>query len=530
MHKTKLRLWLPFSSKSRSETLIRSIFTEFTRSDEIENLRNLRRQICELEMRAQSVEVSKNVKRLILVNRVQQRKINLLLTSFAFSRSFSYAKMTNSKLWYPLPKDWISCIEEGGYPVNRCISRVMYFLTCSFLFHKNILRFNKSIFSKATFLRSEFFENDSWLQNAKESVLVGIYSRSVLRQDLKSSFENFGNWLKVNSTKLGISESNCNLHMSGDTKQDFRFISRFVFNYSILKDLLTLSMKEYLEVSTFIDISEIQLKRRMQAHLENPSEYLGKVIIFNNSQKNSLPIWTEDLQALGARVCLMFYSTESEVRFLSGRPPQIEYWGLAQWPEIWCVDKTQKSELLSLDLVSTNNIKVIGYPWWSDDDYVPVSSKKKTLIYFSLEPHISDFSLTPSYSYGFGDPNMAVMTLLDILELSQELGFHVRHKVKRHLNSERFPVYANALEEFQTRFADNYELINPKVASSRLMSSGEMVISDPFTTTGEEAFQKGLPSIYYSSKSDFPDCASRMENSRLIRSREELRFWLKNNL
>jgi polysaccharide biosynthesis PFTS motif protein len=251
--------------------------------------------------------------------------------------------------------------------------------------------------------------------------------------------------------------------MSGDTKQDFRFISRFVF--------------------TFIDISEIQLKRRMQAHLENPSEYLGKVIIFNNSQKNSLPIWTEDLQALGARVCLMFYSTESEVRFLSGRPPQIEYWGLAQWPEIWCVDKTQKSELLSLDLVSTNNIKVIGYPWWSDDDYVPVSSKKKTLIYFSLEPHISDFSLTPSYSYGFGDPNMAVMTLLDILELSQELGFHVRHKVKRHLNSERFPVYANALEEFQTRFDK---------------SKGSIISSDELRRDGD------FRSVYHNRRRSFP--------------------------
>jgi hypothetical protein len=138
--------------------------------------------------------------------------------------------MTNSKLWYPLPKDWISCIEEGGYPVNRVISRSMYFLTCSFLFYRNILRFNQSFFSKTTFLKSEFFEDDSWLQNAKDSVLVGVHSKSVLRQDLKSSFENFGNWLKVNSTKLGISESNCNLHIPGDSKQDFRVISRIVFN------------------------------------------------------------------------------------------------------------------------------------------------------------------------------------------------------------------------------------------------------------------------------------------------------------
>jgi hypothetical protein len=121
----------------------------------------------------------------------------------------------------------------------------------------------------------------------------------------------------------------------------------------MLKDMITLSMKQFLDVFTFINISEIQLKRRIQAHFENPSEYLGKVVIFNNSQKNSLPIWTQDLQTLGARVCLMFYSTESEVCFLSGRNPQMEYWGLAQWPEIWCVDEPQKSELLSLDLASS---------------------------------------------------------------------------------------------------------------------------------------------------------------------------------
>ena len=529
MPKTRLRFWLPFSSKSKSESFMRSVFTDFTHSEELENLRILRRKLSALEMNSLSAEVGKDAKRLLLVNRVSQRRTQLFLSSFAFSRSFSYAKVTNSKLWYPLPKKWISCIEEGGYPVNRVISRFMYLLLCIFLFNKNILRVCKSIFSRTTFFRSEFFSSDSWLHNTKDSVLVGINLKAVLRQDLGHSFENFGNWLKNNSSKLGISDLHSGLHIPEESKQKFGIIPRALVNYSILKDLRFLSVREFIEIFTFIDVSEFQLKRRIHINLESSNNLLGRVIIFNNSQKNNLPIWAEDLRSLGARVCLMFYSTESEVPFLSGRTPLMEYWGLAKWPEIWCVDQTQKSDLQSLGLVSTSNIQLIGYPCWSDDEYVPISTKKKTIIYFSLEPHISDFSLSPSYSYDFGDPNMAVVTLLDILELSQEFGFHVRHKVKRHLTTERFPVYANALRDFQTRFAQNYELVNPHVSPSRLMNLGNIVISDPFTTTGEEAFQKGLPSVYYAGHGNFPICASKVENSRLIKSREELRSWLKNN-
>jgi polysaccharide biosynthesis PFTS motif protein len=528
---------LPFYSKSSQEPLLRENFLTFAQSDELEKIRNLRREICELERYSISSCTQGKEVGISFMTRAKQRRVSLLLTSFAFSRSFSYAKVTKSKLWYPLPKNWIPIVEKNGYSVNKLVSGCMYTLTCTYLFSRNMLNLIKSFISQEHLLYSEFFSNDQWLTDDR-AVLIGINKLEVLRQDKGGSFKNFGNWLLANSKKLGIANTQSHLYLPEmhipesvtKTGQFHKPMSRIKLIFALFRNLRQNSLKELVAILEFIDVSELLLYQRIQEGFGVHCNFESKLLIFNNSQKNYKPIWVDLMQDLGARVCLMFYSTETEPMYLSGRIPPIEFWGLAQWPEYWFVDEWQRSRFLSLELATIEKECIIGYPWWSDNEMEFVLTNSKIITLFSLEPHQSDYSLVPNYTYGFGDPNLSVSSLQNILEMCQEYGILLRHKVKRTLNSERFPIYSQSLQEFKNRFSDNYEIIDSTTSPSRLIESSDLVISNPYTTTGVEAYQKGKPSIFYINSTIFPDNPAGFDQVELLRNKFELRSWLEENL
>jgi polysaccharide biosynthesis PFTS motif protein len=530
----RLRLGFVSSNYSAENTGLRRHFLRFAKTHELENLRNMRREICELEKKENDSSEIDDPLHIAYKVRVSQRQVNLLLTSQAFSQSFCHAKETDSSLWYPLPRRWVPLVEKHGYRVNRVMSYSMYSLVCMYLLFRNLFLALKMVISKPQFFQSEFIENLNRIEDER-TFMVGISDNDVIEQNNIPHFKNFGNWIATNSEKLKLNSAQSKLYFPGESNQSRtsilfpKFKDRFGTCGQALSSLPRSSFMEFLEIISWISYIEILTSWCIRTNVILKKGTGDKVLIFNNSQKNDKPIWAELLDQAGARVCLMFYSTEMEPTFLSSRNPPIEYWGLAKWNEYWFVDALQRDRFRGLNYLSEAKELIVGYPWWSDNNYKLSNARKKVVTFFSLEPHRSDFSLAPNYSYGFGDPQQAIKTLKDILEICEEFGYVLRHKVKRHLTSERYPEYTEAIESFKLHFSDVYESTDPKTSVSRLIDSSDFVISSPFTTTGEEACQVGKPSIYYVHDIEFPINTISLSEVGLKRDKVSLREWLQNN-
>lgn len=533
----ELRIGLQLSNHSFQNSFVRAHFLQSMKTNDLENLRNLRREISQFEKKSLNSSESRNNPRTSYIFRIKQRRIDLLLMTPAFARSFTYTSVSNKNLWYPLHPNWVPIVQRHGYSVSKKISASVYFLLSTFLFFKNLFLSFNMLVSKEKFIDSEFIKN---LRGVKDNrtFLVGIGDYSVLQQSDNLHFKNLGNWIKINAKKLDLTDLESDLHVpfgvaSLDTlllEETTVVIKRLNASLGALLSLPRSSFREFVEILSWINFNEIMTNWYLSSSRFLKVIPSHKVIIFNNSQKNNRPIWADQLENLGVRVCLMFYSIEEEPNYLSSGTPPLELWGLASWSEIWFVDSQQQSRFQDLKLTMAPKELIIGYPWWSDSNVKLTKENRSVVTFFSLEPHRSDFTLMPNYSYDFGDPQQAITALKNVLEICQDLGLTLRHKVKRNLSSERFPEYAEAIQSFKLNYSDVYEVIDPKTSVFRMIESSDIVISNPFTTTGMEASLAGKPSIYYVENMEFPDKLSCSGQVELIRDKDRLREWLESEL
>ena len=530
-----VKLLVPFLDLHSCESLIQDGHRKICESNKLEEIRKARKEIAEYENSKNSSSAKESFNKFYttteVLDRISQRKINLLITGIKFTKALSISSGTKTKVWYPMPKPWIKIACENGILINRGISTIMYLIIKVALYFKA----SREIFvvnsSSSSFQKSEYFQDQQWLNN--KIVVVGENPYTTQSEGANHhELENFGNWLKKS---LGLAKtlkfnsfeqqniSEWVLAQVGEHEIEVSLVKRLIILTQALRLFYLRKLRIGLSLYLFLSYSEIVSVLRVLDLVTQPP---GKIVIFNNSHGISKPLWANLYQRKGARVCLVFYSAEDEPLFLSGSVATNDFWQLSRWEEYWVIDDTQRKNILNLLGDHKMNLYVVGVPWWSDNGKPLEITESKSVAFFDFEPHIGHFGLTTYNSYGYQDPKQCAELVERIVAECAKMGIMVWHKPKREIGSRRHSQYADMLQVLLQKYPHNYRLMPSQISPSRLIRESAGCISVAFTSTAIIARDLGIPSVYFSNSNRMPGNHSRESSIPFMNSADELRTWL----
>lgn len=208
------------------------------------------------------------------------------------------------------------------------------------------------------------------------------------------------------------------------------------------------------------------------------------------------PMWTYEVERLGANVCLYFYSTYDQPKLESGYEPQRFEWGPANWPRYIVWDEWQAS-ILKRDLSNAIQVMHSGPVYFSDSGRELSTIPKRAVAVFDIHPYraavhygistLSEcLSKHPDYHHRF---------LIDVAEAISACGANMVLKGKRDMGNAADKRYKRIIDALQ---AEEKVLIVPSdVSAMRVIAGCCAGISVPFTSTAIYLRELGLPSAYY---------------------------------
>ena len=534
-----VKLLVPFLDLHSCESLIQDGHRKICESNKLEEIRKTRKEIAEYENSKNSSSAKESFNKFYttteVLDRISQKKINLLITGNKFTKALSISSSTKTKVWYPMPKPWIKIAGENGISMNRRISTIMYLIIKIALYLKASRELVVVNSSSSSFQKSEYFQDQQWLNN--KIVVVGENPYMTQSEGANHhELEDFRNWLKkrsglaktVNFNSLerqNISE--WVLAQVGKHEIEVSLVKRLIILTQALKLFYLRKLRIGPSLYLFLNYSEIVSVLRV---LDSVTQPPGKIVIFNNSHGISKPLWANLYERMGIRVCLIFYSIEEEPHFLSGSAATNELWQLSRWKECWVIDEIQRINTLNPLNQGIVRSYIVGVPWWTDTDISIEFTKLKSVAIFDFEPHVGHFGLTTYNSFDYQDPAKLSDLLRGIVEECAQLGLLVRHKPKRDIGSRRHKLYKETLEGLQTKYPNNYLLIDSRIAPSRLIYQSDACISVAFTTTSITASQMNKPSAFYTMSVGIPDKHPRESTIPLFNTQFTLRAWLSKQL
>ena len=262
------------------------------------------------------------------------------------------------------------------------------------------------------------------------------------------------------------------------------------------------------------------------AHIDlHDGKDLPEAYYFNNSRLFR-PLWTYLAEAKGVDVVYYFYSTNiSPICPVDLKSPPFSAYALLDWP-ICLVWTDEQRRLLQASSVASR-FEVVGPVWTSDSDCLPLDLSARSIAVFDVTPfRLLRYSLL-SQHYDYYVPDVVNAFLGDIVDLAEEFGVDVYHKVKRDIGRLRHPSYSRRLRALESRLA--YHVVPASIAATRLISRVGAVISLPFTSTAIAAKFQSVESIYYDPSGMLASSRSFHDGVPLFVSKVDLREWFFEN-
>ena len=251
----------------------------------------------------------------------------------------------------------------------------------------------------------------------------------------------------------------------------------------------------------------------------------AKLHLFNNSSALRRPLWSIHAKTLGIESICYFYSANIEPRGSVPFPDCGRVRGsfrLCWWDELWVWDTRQSVFLCGVAERTSLHTRV-----------KPVTFTASTVkLNDRISRRVAVFDVTP-----FGPAHRATATeslmyspshvhdfLLEIQQVTFELGLGFAWKSKRHLSSEHDSTYLE-IREHLAHFP-NVEIVPLGVSAEQLIENSFAVISIPFTSTGLVARDRGRPSAFFDPTGRVPNPHPAGRDLPLFRGKTDLQSWL----
>ena len=428
---------------------------------------------------------------------------------------------SKKRIYLPIPSELFKFFEDEDVKINKFLSKINFLYLCL----KEIVKSYCVIFK--IILEQNNCRNTDHIQIC-DNQLFHEFPEHQKPKDLIS-------WLIHNYKKTNFSTIYCNHDFKKFYRGDIliigknNFLPQLALSQKIIfflwSNLFLLKSFFYLLLNNWIFALmsyEIILAKKVSFSKKIASDYF-----FSNSNAYYKPLWTDVIEKKGSNVVLFFYSSsflgfKKSNRYLPNETAlEIYRWkNIITWSENFqnflkeqVFDKKINYQLFDepIDMIDFNDTNL--------DDI----SSKKIISIFDIPPRRESIRLLYMPGSDYRSEINGINFLKHILSLSVDRNFHFVIKSKRLMNKEyskKYKFFIKQIENFP-----NVIYLNPKVSSSRLISSSMATISIPWTSTAFISEYYNIPTIFYDCTSTLDKTDRGRQNIKLVKGLENLNSW-----
>jgi len=404
--------------------------------------------------------------------------IKKISSSFYSGKSFSL----------PLPKAWIYFLKLNGYKINLVGSQILFLKALVFLFFINLVKCLIHIF------RGRYTLMTSDCKQSRSAFVFGMTPNSVSTIEECNKKFTYTNWIFDN---MYIDKIYCDVKLPKDEKLVYlqapvAFENRFNwFSNLMLTAFYAIKISinnSKLIVPNIINFSGLFILVALNDH---KSKIAIKYYIYTNSFGVFKPIWCQDRLSHNEFVLTLPYS--APISLISPFDPNpINLPPRSDSSELFLSSKIDHG-LFRSKLVDELPFNIFFVD--SKDEIPPQANP--TIAVFDYEAPLGHFGTNTLNEYGYFDVQVAIKFLTDIIEVSQECGLKVLHKVKRDNLLTRRNEYQLFLTQLSSMDEGVYEAVDSHISPIKLMENSNGIISLPISSPSFIAKSLGYNSIFY---------------------------------
>ena len=504
----------------------------------LEKIRHLIVEICDFEN-----DCNKSINQNINLNQhtcLNLRDVNIydsqLVTSYlmqltSFRRALLLASYNNSKVIFPLKKSWQNILNNNGYKTSKLFCTLLWFAFRAIYLLRST--------SKLLEIISHAGENK---KNSLNSNKHAIYFNDLAEQNIPriGTIEipkTFISWLireNLIEKNIEIYHSNRKIRNEKDFFQNSYIYLNNATNLSsnvnrreIIGKLLTIfgfwSKDPLKRIKVLLNIPDI-----LEGMVVNSNLHRIKIesIIVHSSNPSLKPLWILVLERNNINVEYFFYAIYTEIKHISGNPPEDGLWRLAKWNKYNLIDEFQKDEIYQKTNFREAEFRVVGPPWWADQAIKYIPPEEKHLILFDSYSAEGSYGLNTLNEYEWNLDSTAISYLEDVLELAQEFRIKVVHKMKRPANNFTSNIYLAKLAQLKEKYSNVYLFSVDAVAPDTAIEFSCGVICKPVSTVGIVARNLGKKVAAYNPGSTIDSDDPGLRGVGLCQSKSELRNFI----
>lgn len=256
-----------------------------------------------------------------------------------------------------------------------------------------------------------------------------------------------------------------------------------------------------------------------------PAGNLAVEYLFHASRTIYRPLWTYDVEQVGAKITLYFYSTTVQPKLKQGYESQRFEWGPNTWPRFLVWDRYQE-ERIRKELGNTVEVLQAGPVCFADSNKLVPDLPSNSIAIFDIQPH------RPSAHLGISTladcqadhPDFYHRFLIDVTDVLKECGALAVLKTKRKIGMRGDKRYGCILSRLET--SEGVRILDPEISAMRVAANCCAGISAPFTSTAIYVQSLGKPSVYYDPFGWIQPDDSGAHGIPILCGKEALRAWV----
>ena len=445
------------------------------------------------------------------------------------------AGKANTSLGFSMPSEWADTIEQHGFKVNRLKSALMWYLYVLTMFLNGAFKISQIVLTGLNFS-----------ENRQIKIKPNVYFSELIGSNLPKgaqwqSEHNIVSWYlqwdghKPNIKTICHSVPNTFSKSFGDIELVAQPgpIPRLTNASQLIKYIVWALVSISL---AFIDLFRYRWwhplllnQSALSAQVRViPSDFLAKEYLFHNSSWIYRPLWTYDVEQLGATITFYFYSTNCEPFKQALGYPEITYgWRAMSWPRYLVWDEYQ-ANFVRRCIGNQQEVIVVGSIWFGSDLTQLTNIPAKTVAVFDVQPVRESFYSLLALDFDYYTPHVANKFLMDIQDVLSDSSCVMALKRKREIKMLAHPKYRVCIKALDK--AENFLNINSEIDASTLIESCNLVISMPFTSTALLGHYAGKPSIYYDPLGLLQSNDRAAHGIPIIQGKDMLRAWINESL
>lgn len=389
----------------------------------------------------------------------------------------------------PLPRQWLSVLENAGVSVNRVQSKTAFFKEQCRAWFRGLVAFQSKMHCALK----------SYDESASYHMYPDLSEDACVQADNR---ENFIRWLRDNNEVSTDHKILVTARRAFQSK-DVRYC-RYIFpRLPILSVFGFVIECLYIFCVAFIRwvcggwhipfvvaelISCAYFKR-----IDNPA----KRYAFNNSSYAIRPLWTYLAERAGGDILLYFYSGNTNVLYTGQNkesPPTPGYISMS-WPKYWALDEDQEY-FLTKQCGVKSNVLVKGALTFTDNGNTIPPSNKPVMALFDIPVYNVDYIANLGIIAPFYTAEIIGQFINDVVETGKKYGYQIFWKTKRDMSDNpHISGYNDILRRYEND--QSVTFIDPGVAAKRLIARVDCAISLPYTSAILSAKDMEVNACFY---------------------------------